>query len=106
MWDYDINELKKTEAGRIKILERMINYGQGKEKIKLSKVKKYWDKLHLKTSSKRLMELLIWGEIKTEINPQTITLQNLLVMENDEYFAFCLKLGFNNVTILRRIFEN
>ena len=35
MWDYDINELKKTEQGRIMILERMINYGPGKEKIKL-----------------------------------------------------------------------
>ena len=38
LWDYDINELKKTEKGRIFILERMINYGPGKEKIKLSLV--------------------------------------------------------------------
>ena len=42
IWDYDINELKKTEEGRIKILERMINYGPDKgEKIPLSQVKKY-----------------------------------------------------------------
>ena len=28
LWDYDINELKKkTEQGRIFILERQINYG-------------------------------------------------------------------------------
>ena len=62
MWDYDINELKKTEAGRIKILERMINYGPGKgEKISLSQVKKYWSKLQLYKPQKRLLQLLIWG---------------------------------------------
>lgn len=33
IWDYDIKELKKTEKGRIKILERMINYGPGKRKL-------------------------------------------------------------------------
>ena len=27
IWDYDINELKKTPQGRLKILERLINYG-------------------------------------------------------------------------------
>ncbi|NCO88464.1 hypothetical protein GW881_00955 [Candidatus Roizmanbacteria bacterium] len=66
MWDYDINELKKTEAGRIKILERMINYGPGKgEKISLSQVKKNWDRLDLYPSNKRLLELLIWGKVKS-----------------------------------------
>ena len=66
IWDYDINELKKTEEGMIKILERMINYGPDKsEKIPLSQVKKYWDKLDLYPSKKRLMELLIWGKTKT-----------------------------------------
>lgn len=61
LWDYDINELKKTEQGRIKILERMINYGPGEgEKINLVKVKKYWDKLDLYEPQKHLLELLIW----------------------------------------------
>lgn len=64
MWDYDINELKKTEEGRIFILERMINYGPGPgEKIKLSLVKKYWDRLDLYPDVKRLLEYLIWGKI-------------------------------------------
>lgn len=68
MWDYDIKELKKTEAGRIKILERMINYGPGKgEKISLSQVKKYWDRLDLYPTSKCLLELLIWGKIKSSL---------------------------------------
>jgi len=71
IWDYDINELKKTEAGRIKILERMINYGPGDEKIKLKDVKKYWDRLYLATPQKRLMELLIWGRIKTKLTKKS-----------------------------------
>lgn len=62
LWDYDEKELKKTEKGRIFILERMINYGPGKKKIRLSQVKKHWDKLHLNKLSRKLMELLIWGK--------------------------------------------
>lgn len=65
LWDYDEKELQKTEKGRIFILERMLNYGPGDKKIKLSLVKKYWDKLHLNTLSKRLMELLIWGKYQS-----------------------------------------
>ncbi len=67
IWDYDVNELKKTEKGRIFLLERMINYGPGKEKIKLADVKKYWDKLELYTLQKRLFELLIWGKYKSSV---------------------------------------
>lgn len=106
IWDYDIKELKKTEAGRILILERMINYGPGKEKIKLADVKKYWDKLHLRVSAKRLMELLLWGKIITKSDSKCKTFQQMLGMEDDEYFAFCLKTGFKNVSTLRRIFED
>ena len=65
LWDYDKKELEKTESGRIKILERMINYGPGKEKIPLKMVKKYWDKLHLFKLQKRLFELLIWGKYQS-----------------------------------------
>ncbi|MEK7633256.1 MAG: hypothetical protein AAB437_00235 [Patescibacteria group bacterium] len=67
LWDYDIKELKKTEQGRIKILERMINYGPGKEKIKLSLVKKYWNELDLYEPQKRLLEYLIWGKYRSSI---------------------------------------
>lgn len=65
IWDYDIKELKKSEQGRIKILERKINYGLGKEKIKLSEVKKYWNKLNLSPLAHRLFELLIWGKYRS-----------------------------------------
>ena len=74
IWDYDIEELKKTEQGRLLILERMINYGPSPgEKIPLAEVKKNWDKLQLFPLKKRLMELLIWG--KSSQNP-SISLQN------------------------------
>ena len=59
-------KLKKTELGRIKLLERMINYGpEPNEKIKISDVKKYWEKLQLFPKRKRLLELLIWGKIQS-----------------------------------------
>lgn len=64
LWDYDERELKKTEEGRILILERKINYGvypSSKEKIKLADVKKYWEKLHLEPNRARLFKLLLWG---------------------------------------------
>ncbi len=72
IWDYDIKQLQKTESGRIKILERQINYGvypsenqslsRGEEKISLRLVKKHWTKLQLEQKRKRLFELLIWGK--------------------------------------------
>lgn len=67
LWDYDEKELKKTEAGRIKILERLVNYGPSKkkEKIQLSLVKKYWDRLDLYDAPKHLLELLIWGKCRS-----------------------------------------
>ena len=69
IWDYDIEELKKTEQGRILILERMINDGSEAEKIKLAEVKKYWDKLHLYPLRQRLFELLIWRKYRNGLPP-------------------------------------
>lgn len=63
IWDYDKAKLAKSKQGQIILLERAINYGsENGEKIKLSEVKKYWDKLNLFPRSKRLFELLIWGK--------------------------------------------
>lgn len=65
IWDYDINELKKTKSGRKLILERQIMYGvdwEKGERIKLSEVKKNWNKLDIDPRSKRLFKLLIWGK--------------------------------------------
>lgn len=63
VWDYDIKTLKKSERGRLLLLERQINYGvylSDKEKIKLSEVKQYWNKLEIEPKRRRLLELLIW----------------------------------------------
>lgn len=68
LWDYDEKELKKTQRGRIFILERMLNYGPGRKKIKLSEVKKYWKKLNLSPLARRLFELLIWGKYQSLTN--------------------------------------
>lgn len=63
IWDYDINELKKTKSGRLLILERQINYGVwGREKISLSEVKKNWHKLDIEPDRRKLFKLLIWGK--------------------------------------------
>ncbi len=66
LWDYDKQELSKKDMGKVKILERSINYGPDKgEKIKLSQVKRFWSKLSLFPNSKRLFELLIWGKYRS-----------------------------------------
>ncbi|MBI4059034.1 hypothetical protein HY404_02210 [Candidatus Microgenomates bacterium] len=62
LWDYNRKKLEQSEKGKILLLERMINYGPGKEKINLSQVKKNWKNLHLFPTRKRLLELLIWGK--------------------------------------------
>ena len=63
LWDYNEKELEKSEQGRILLLERQINYGvymSDKIKIKLSDVKKYWNKLKLEPSRRKLFNLLLW----------------------------------------------
>ena len=63
IWDYDINELKKSKRGRLLILERQINYGVDKgEKIKLSEVKKHWNELNIDPDRRRLFRFWIWGK--------------------------------------------
>lgn len=65
IWDYDIEELKKTEQGRLLILERMINYGVDEgEKIPLQDVEKHWDILkdRIEPRRRRLFEMLIWNK--------------------------------------------
>lgn len=65
LWDYDKKELKKTEEGRIKMLERMINFGvylKDKEKIPMHEVKKYWDRLRLDLGRRNFLKFIIWGK--------------------------------------------
>lgn len=63
LWDYDKKELEKTEEGRIKILERMINYGiylNDKEKIPVDEVKKYWHRLKIEPGRRNFLKFIIW----------------------------------------------
>lgn len=63
VWDYDVDELKKSEKGRLLLLERQIDGGvylSDKEKISLKEVKKNWDQLQIDSAKRRLLEMLIW----------------------------------------------
>lgn len=63
VWDYDIEKLKKSQRGRLLLLERQINGGvylSDKEKISLDEVKKNWNKLQIDPAKRRLLKLLIW----------------------------------------------
>jgi hypothetical protein len=65
IWDYDVKELKKTPEGRLKILERKINYGvylHDKDKISLSDVRENWEKLELDPNRRILFHFLLWGK--------------------------------------------
>lgn len=62
LWDYSKEKLQKSKKGRLLLLERDINYGPGRKKVKLSEVKKNWTKLNLSPRRKRLFEILIWGK--------------------------------------------
>lgn len=62
VWDYNVEELKKTEKGRLLMLQRQIEYGVSEgERIDLQEVKRNWDKLTLGPRRKRLFKLLIWN---------------------------------------------
>lgn len=63
VWDYDVDELEKSEKGRLLLLERQIDGGvylSDKEKISLKEVKKNWDHLQIDSAKRRLLEMLIW----------------------------------------------
>lgn len=62
LWDYDRKTLLKSKQGKVLLLERSINYGPGKEKIKISEVRKNWRGLKLLPLRKRLLELFLWGK--------------------------------------------
>jgi len=65
MWDYDENKLKKIESGRVKILERLINFGvylKNKEKLPITDIKKYWSVLKIDPDKKKFLKFIIWAK--------------------------------------------
>lgn len=62
-WDYNENEYKKqAEADPVWHLERLINYGLGKEKLNKELVKKYLPKLKIPEERRAFLELILWNK--------------------------------------------
>lgn len=65
LWDYEEETLKKSNRGRLLLLERKINYGiyaGDKEKLDLQRIKKNWRNLKIEPKRRRFLKLLIWGK--------------------------------------------
>ncbi|OGL88710.1 hypothetical protein A3H75_00520 [Candidatus Uhrbacteria bacterium RIFCSPLOWO2_02_FULL_51_9] len=59
-WSTDEKKLKKDpEKYAIWRLEQMVNFGIGKEKLKISELKKYWSRLSLDPARRKFLELLL-----------------------------------------------
>ncbi len=62
-WDYDKTEYKK-QAGKDPVweLERLINYGLGKEKIDRKKLEEHLTELNISEDRRAFFELLLWNK--------------------------------------------
>jgi len=61
-WSVDEEKLKKyPEKYAIWRLESLINFGLGDEKIKISELKKYWNKLNIDPAKRKFLTTLING---------------------------------------------
>ena len=64
-WSTDTRELKKhPEKYAIWHTEQLINYGLGKEKIRSSVLKKYWQQIHIDPDAKKFLQYLLWPNDK------------------------------------------
>lgn len=62
-WSVDARCLKKNkEKYAIWKLEQIVNFGLGGEKIDSRKLKKYWDRLDIDPSRRRLLKLFLYGK--------------------------------------------
>lgn len=62
-WDYQKDEYnKQAEKDPIWHLERLINYGLGKEKINRETLKKYLPQLKIPEERRNFLELLLWNK--------------------------------------------
>lgn len=63
VWDYHKNEYnKQAEHDPVWHLERLINYGLGKEKINRKMLEKYLPKLHIPEERRAFLELMVWNK--------------------------------------------
>jgi hypothetical protein len=62
-WDYDPTEYEKQAAADVRWhLERLINYGLGKEKIKRELLEQYLYDLNIPEDRRAFLELLLWDK--------------------------------------------
>ena len=62
-WDYATNEYKKQAAADEEWhLERLINYGLGREKLKRDVLEKYLKTLKIPEDRRVFLELILWGK--------------------------------------------
>lgn len=60
-WSVDTNELAKNpEAFAIWTIEQRINWGIGKERLKIAELQKYWNKIEIDFFKRRALELVIF----------------------------------------------
>ena len=59
-WSTNTKELVKDKDGfAIWRLEQLINFGIGKEKLRISELKKYWDVIDIDLSKKKFLALFL-----------------------------------------------
>ena len=58
-WSTDEKKITDPEQRAIWKLEQLINFGLGKEKIRESELRAYWQKLHLDPERKKFLEVLL-----------------------------------------------
>lgn len=62
-WDYAKTEYKKqAEKDPVWELERLINYGPGKEKIDRKKLENHLAELKISDDRRAFLELLLWNK--------------------------------------------
>lgn len=64
-WSVDEKRFKRDYPEKYEIwkLEQLINFGLGRRKLEVKKIKKHWRKLYLDPDRKRYLRYLIWGKI-------------------------------------------
>lgn len=60
-WDYNLKNVDQKDPNFIRWkLERLINFGLGKEKLQQDEVKKYWRQLKIDPIKRNYLKDLLW----------------------------------------------
>ncbi len=62
-WSINVKRLKKnTEKYDIFTLEQRINFGLNREKLSLSKLRQYWDKIDIDPLKRSYLKRITWPQ--------------------------------------------